>query len=1189
MTALFGAFPDRAVGRVFKELAKPPRRKVERRNSVDNGRNGRARRNSVVALQEAAASYGMDEGFLTGKLGEVLLHGFLEKRSGGHGMSDTHAATMAALDTELPNQTKPKKRERRASFTTLVNRGRRPSIGDIKKSWDTRFFVLTHKCLLYFKDPKEYLYFVQGRGDVAPSAAVPLAGARVVETKNSKKVAAGAAGAKGDGGLEFGLAVFFEDGPRTLILKADSDEDRNDWTEELELAILELESTVDAAFYRKMPKVEVHAELTGCVRRSTILELAREMRIDTNQEARHESMHGIAPLLNRDVDDNGVLQKKAPPEPAPEPEPEPEPAPKAGSPPVRQRRNTNRRMTADFKSIEQDVNQLALLSTTAEDASDVPPDERHKYFVLLDVAWRVLSTPEAICRCTKEAVTDLAADNVIYTEIRVSPRSTGDMTKAQFLDAVARGISEADVATEVRLILSISRSMSLEEADEMIDLASACNTRNDQQLIVGVDLSGDPRFDKFEVWDRLQSVFEKARERGFKITLNFAEVRNTSEMMKMIDFDPDRLGHATTMMTDKLFWTNFSDPLQQFPIPIEVHGTVSLMTNAVNEIADHPFEGMLKLQVPGGLAGTTAPFPLIISSSHPAVFPDARLSDEIGKLATEFKVTRGEMAEMQRNGINHIFADDVTKQEVRVVFHEMLQRMSTDQEVAKTKPRRGIITRARRSSVVMMNAAAAAAAATAAAAGDLTENALTTTTGALTSTTKGVVISSMKVMNPMLLANELSNAALTAGKTARDKTPSMLRMKKGFMKRYGDSEKSIQDVFNELDTDGGGSLDREEMKKALHDMDLDDEDIETTMAELTANESGEVTFAAFDGWMEEALDASDVFEDTDTLMGSIEAMASEMASGDIHDVGEALQKTLQMADLESKAAHALEAAGVKDKRALRLQKQSGSMTADLHLDSLHALGEKHMGAKQDQSNAMLSKAEGLLGGRPTDAEDLLAKAEGALGAKGAEKADALRAQADALLGGKGQEVLGDPRVKRLLAAGQKMMACKTMEDRLDLMKSIAADLLADHEDDIKVQALMHAVGQGRKLLEDGELSTPEDLRSAQDLLEDVGLSDEQVEALAGTGHTAHADHKLTADDVKVLMAVGLTEPQKKKLMATGMKAGMALGMKLFTKQVSAPNAAALYSSLPAPLTRKPCPACPATNTILEDHSQLHSP
>ena len=109
----------------------PGPRRRERRNSLDNGRSGRARRNSLVALQDAAATYDIDESFLNDKLGEVLLHGFLEKRSSHHGLSDAHAATLAALDTQLPIQPKSRKPERRGSFSKLVQRGRRPSIGDL--------------------------------------------------------------------------------------------------------------------------------------------------------------------------------------------------------------------------------------------------------------------------------------------------------------------------------------------------------------------------------------------------------------------------------------------------------------------------------------------------------------------------------------------------------------------------------------------------------------------------------------------------------------------------------------------------------------------------------------------------------------------------------------------------------------------------------------------------------------------------------------------------------------------------------------------------------------------------------------------------------------------------------------------------------------------------------------------------
>ena len=527
------------------------------------------------------------------------------------------------------------------------------------------------------------------------------------------------------------------------------------------------------------------------------------------------------------------------------------------------------------------------------------------------------------------------------------------------------------------------------------------------------------------------------------------------------------------------------------------------MTNGVNEIEDHHFAGLLQLRAPGppGGGGSTTSYPLLISSSHPAVFPDARLSGEIGMLAAKFSVPRSRIAEMQRNSINHTFCDDDVKQRIREVFDDMLQKMSNEQAIAKTKPRRGVVARARRSSVVMMNAAAAAAAAAAGAAGDMSGK-------ALTASAKGISTSMNVVMNPMLLPGQVGDMV----GAAREKSATMLRMKQGVTKLYGSSEKSIRDVFNEFDTEGGGALGREDIRKAMLAMGMDaDADIESTMAELSADSDGKVSFEAFDSYIEDALDASDVLEATDNVVESIEDIAADMARGHIHDISEALSKTLEVAQLETKAAAALARAGATDRRALALQRKFGSVDAYAHLESLKSVA--HRSDPSGAAQALLSKANGfgheaqiasVLKGKVSEHADALQmraqgdqtrtpmseteQAEEMLIEKGhdkveallaqaqdkthalSEKADALRAKADEMLGSKGQEVLRDKRVQHLLAAAQKMMHCKTMEDRLELMKATAAELLEDYEDDSRLQALMRAVGQGRKLLEDGELT-----------------------------------------------------------------------------------------------------------------------
>jgi len=129
---------------------------------------------------------------------------------------------------------------------------------------------------------------------------------------------------------------------------------------------------------------------------------------------------------------------------------------------------------------------------------------------------------------------DLAADNVLYCELHVCPRAVGGMTAADFIAGTLRGIQEAEPVKriEVRLIVSIMRTMSLDEATSMVELAAATNTKQGERVVVGVSLAGDPRYDKMEVWDRLSAAFEMARSHGLRVSLNFGEVTNTAEMMQ---------------------------------------------------------------------------------------------------------------------------------------------------------------------------------------------------------------------------------------------------------------------------------------------------------------------------------------------------------------------------------------------------------------------------------------------------------------------------------------------------------------------------------------------------------------------------------------------------------------------------------------------------------------------------------
>lgn len=492
--------------------------------------------------------------------------------------------------------------------------------------------------------------------------------------------------------------------PRTLLLRAQSHEDRTDWFDELSCAIEELDRTNDAAFYRRMPKTELHVQLLGCVRRSTALELARELRVDTDADAARSCPEGIVPLLNKYVDGSGLIHlpelvttcpqiptalDPAPePEPLFEPEPEPEPEIQLPEPQTHSKTVTHshaksrasaRRMTNDVFSAHRDVGRLLESGMINMDAmmeadsnactatASAVTDERHKYCVLLDTIWQVLQTPEIVSRCTQEALEDLHADGVIYAELHITPRNLASMTKADYISAVASAIKANNSSIEVRIVVNIQRCSSFEDAQSTVEAALGC-----PELCVGVALVGDARFDKFETWDRLKQAFEHARRCGLRVSLSsFMEVMNTSEACEQIDFDPDRLGHASTMLTDKIFIENFAAPLASFPIPIEIHATAEVMTQLnINSIHDHHFVALRStLRNQSGNA-----YPLVICSSYPSIFPNSRLSDEITKLASTFGLSRAEMQEIQINQIAHCFCDEETRSKIRAKYFDMVQR-----------------------------------------------------------------------------------------------------------------------------------------------------------------------------------------------------------------------------------------------------------------------------------------------------------------------------------------------------------------------------------------------------------------------------------------------------------------------------------------------------------------------------------
>ena len=96
---------------------------------------------------------------------------------------------------------------------------------------------------------------------------------------------------------------------------------------------------------------------------------------------------------------------------------------------------------------------------------------------------------------TRDVIQEFADDNVKYLELRTTLKdnSSNGMTKRTYLDSVIRGIETAAKNCNITttLILSIDRSLSLQDAEETLRLAEEYSNR-EQIPVIGLDLCGDP-------------------------------------------------------------------------------------------------------------------------------------------------------------------------------------------------------------------------------------------------------------------------------------------------------------------------------------------------------------------------------------------------------------------------------------------------------------------------------------------------------------------------------------------------------------------------------------------------------------------------------------------------------------------------------------------------------------------------
>ena len=378
-----------------------------------------------------------------------------------------------------------------------------------------------------------------------------------------------------------------------------------------------------AAFCRALPKAELHAHLSGCVRPATLAELLAAA--DGGADA------GAAAAVR------AALASAAP---------------------------------SGARSLSDCFRVFALVHRALRDAAAVRRVTRE---AIHDAARDGVAYLEL--RTTPRPLTASPADG-----------AAGASSLAAYVDAVVGEIAAVEahcgLGVVVRLLLSVDRAtatpavaaetveLATRYARERVRVAAAtacaeCGRGGGAPApspsppapppaswggpyVVGLDLSGDPtRGDAAALLPVLQRAREPAAG-GLRVSVHCGEVMNAIETAAVLDWAPDRLGHMCLLSPPTVERLLAAPPARR--TPIEVCPASNALTLRLPSLHHHP-----TLQ-PWLRAG----YPLVLCTDDPGVF-GVSLSGEYADVAAACGLSRRQLAALALAGFQHAFADAATK------------------------------------------------------------------------------------------------------------------------------------------------------------------------------------------------------------------------------------------------------------------------------------------------------------------------------------------------------------------------------------------------------------------------------------------------------------------------------------------------------------------------------------------------
>ncbi len=211
----------------------------------------------------------------------------------------------------------------------------------------------------------------------------------------------------------------------------------------------------------------------------------------------------------------------------------------------------------------------------------------------------VMQTADALRRVAAECAEDLAADGVVYAEVRFAPELHvhGGLNLDEVTEAVVQGFAEGSHGRGIRIGTLCTAMRTAANSREIAELAVRWRDRG----VVGFDIAGAEK--GYPPTQHL-SAFEYCQRENFHFTIHAGEAFGPKSIWEAIQWcGAERLGHGVRIRDDIAQDADGREVLgllaayvRDRRIPLEVCPSSNVHTGVSATIAEHPIKMLVDLR-----------------------------------------------------------------------------------------------------------------------------------------------------------------------------------------------------------------------------------------------------------------------------------------------------------------------------------------------------------------------------------------------------------------------------------------------------------------------------------------------------------------------------------------------------------------------------------------------------------------